>query len=271
MTTFIQANGQQIRFMDKGTGSPLVLLHGFTESLEIWEDFANALEKDFRVIAIDLPGHGQTGQFGQSHSMELMADVVKLVLDHLSVGSCVMIGHSMGGYVTLSFAEKYPHLVRAIGLFHSQAGADSEEARKNRVRMINILYSNRTGFIRQFIPELFAPDNVPHYQEAIARLQELALLPPPEGIVAALRGMMERDDKTAFLSQTGIPVLFIAGKADLKIPLDLVLRHAALPDNAEVVILGNAGHMGFIEERDKTLQSIRYFAHRAHKIGDGYP
>ncbi len=263
MAAFIQANGQQIRFMVKGTGPSLVLLHGFTESLEIWDDFANALEKEFRVISVDLPGHGQTGLFGPSHSMELMAGVVKLVLDHLSAGPCVMIGHSMGGYVTLSFAEKYPRMVKAFGLFHSHAGADSEEARKNRVRMINIVYSNRTGFIRQFIPELFAPENVQHFQEAIGQLQELALLPPPEGIVAALRGMMERDDKTAYLSKAGIPVLFIAGKADLKIPLDLVLRHAALPDHAEVVILGKAGHMGFIEERDKTLQSIRYFARKA--------
>lgn len=265
MRNTITIQNQQICFIAEGSGPALVLLHGFTESLDIWEDFTMALKDEFQVITVDLPGHGQTGLFGSTHSMEFMADVVNVVLDRLNIRRCVMIGHSMGGYVTLAFAQKYPDLLSGFGLFHSHAGADSEEARKNRVRTINIIYSNRTAFIQQFVPELFAADNVPHYQEEIQRLRQIAMLPPPEGITAALRGMMEREDSTSLLRETKKPVLFIAGKADSKIPLELMLQHAALTNHSEVIILGGAGHMGFIEERDKTLQAIRYFTRKIHE------
>ncbi len=262
MTHTITTDGKRITYADSGAGDPLVLLHGFTESLAMWDDFSRALQKEFRIIAVDLPGHGHTDVFGATHTMEFMARVVRHVLDHLGVKSCIMIGHSMGGYVTLAFARHYPALLKGIGLFHSHAAADTEEARRNRVRTINIVYSNRTGFIQQFIPDLFAPENAGKYQDAIDRLRTLALQPPAEGITAALRGMMERDDNTRLLGELKVPVLFIAGKQDSRIPVATILAQAALPHHAEVLTLGGAGHMGFIEERERTLETIRYFARR---------
>jgi pimeloyl-ACP methyl ester carboxylesterase len=234
--------------------------------MDIWEDFAKALEGEFLVITVDLPGHGQTGIFGPTHSMEFMAGIVKAVLTLLDVSSCVMIGHSMGGYVTLAFAEKYPGLLKGIGLFHSHAAADSEEARKNRVRTINIVYSNRSSFIQQFVPELFAPENAPLFSDEIEKLKQRALLPQAEGITAAIRGMMERADHTPLLRETRLPVLFIAGKSDPRIPLDLIFSQASLVSHAEILILGRAGHMGFIEERDITLQTIRYFTKKVFEL-----
>jgi pimeloyl-ACP methyl ester carboxylesterase len=263
MLQSITTGGKRITYSDRGSGPALVLLHGFTESSSIWNDFTLELEKELRVIAVDLPGHGQTDVFGSTHSMEFMAGVVNHVLDHLQVPSCVMIGHSMGGYVTLAFSRLYPDLLKGIGLFHSHAAADTEEGRKSRVRTLNIVNSDRTGFIRQFIPGLFAPKNIEKHLEEIEKLRELALQPPADGITAALRGMMERDDNTRLLAELKVPILFIAGKQDSKIPVETILQQAALPHHSEVLILGDAGHMGFIEEQEKTLQTIRFFTRKA--------
>ena len=115
-----------------GSGIPVVFLHGYLESSEIWLPFANELLDTGRIILIDLPGHGQTGVMDEIHTMDFMADVVKFVLDTLDLKKCVMIGHSMGGYVTLSFAEKYIERIFAFILFHSHPFADTEETRTNR-------------------------------------------------------------------------------------------------------------------------------------------
>jgi pimeloyl-ACP methyl ester carboxylesterase len=255
-------DAKPIYYQSRGKGNTIVLLHGFTESRKIWKDFTKRLSKDFRVVTVDLPGHRKTPVFGQAHTMEFMADVVKALLAHLKIHSCIVIGHSMGGYVTLAFANKYPELVEAFGLFHSHAAVDTEEARENRQRTIYIVEQNRTGFIQQFIPGLFAPENVETYKEEIESLKKQALIPPADGISAALRGMMEREDHTGLLRSTEKPVLFIIGKKDSKIPVETVLEQAALPHHTEVLILGDAGHMGFIEARKQTLEFIQDFCKR---------
>src|ERR1035437_2147572 len=111
----------KVRYSDKGKGRVIVLLHGFLESLEIWEELSAKLSKRFRVIAIDLPGHGQTPVIGYIHSMELMAECVKAVMDSLDLRKYVVVGHSMGGYAALAFAELFPQRVAGLCIFHSTA------------------------------------------------------------------------------------------------------------------------------------------------------
>nr|NQU93443.1 alpha/beta fold hydrolase [Bacteroidota bacterium] len=136
-------HGKSINFYDSGKGQALVLLHGFLESGLMWDRFTQELSKEFRVIAIDLPGFGKTPVVAEKHSMELMAGAVKAVMDDLKITSCIMIGHSLGGYITLEFAVQYPELLKGICLFHSHASADTAEARENRRRTINIVKLNR--------------------------------------------------------------------------------------------------------------------------------
>lgn len=264
MRKTITYRGKEVSYRVLGKGRAIVLLHGFAESAEIWDEYAEDLKQEFRVITPDLPGHGETAVFSDTHTMEFMADTVKAVIDHLLISRCILVGHSMGGYVCLAFDRKYPGLADGLVLFHSHAGPDSEAAKANRQRTIRVVENNRGGFIQQFIPGLFAPENVPLYAKEIEALKKLALIPPPEGITAALRGMMERDDHTALLGKTDKPVLFIAGKADSKIPHELVLQQASLPRHAEVLTLGHVGHMGMIEARDTTIQTIRCFAKKAY-------
>jgi pimeloyl-ACP methyl ester carboxylesterase len=263
MMKSIKFGGKKIHYKMDGEGSTLVLLHGFMESLAIWDGFAEKLSSTFRVIRIDLPGHGRTPVLEPVHTMELMAATVKAVLDNLDVKHCVMIGHSMGGYVTLEFARQYPEMLRGMGLFHSHAAADTQEARENRMRTIDIVKLNRKGFIKQFIPDLFAETNVLRFSDDIERISKEAEKMSSESIIAALHGMKDRSGKFDLLLNTNIPVLFIAGKEDIRIPVQNILAQAILPGYSEVLVLGDVGHMGFIEAAEKTLEMVRSFAQKA--------
>lgn len=262
MNKTIEFEGNKVHFTDQGNGNAIVLLHGFLESLEMWEDFVEGLTGNFRVICIDLPGHGKSRVYDGNLTMEIMANWVKAVLDHLQIQNCVMIGHSMGGYVTLQFALQYSAMLKGFGLFHSYASADTEEARENRRRTINIVKLNKAGFINQFIPDLFAEENTEKYDDEIQKLQERAAATPAAGIVAALEAMRNRTGKLELLLNTRVPVLFIAGKEDARIPIQNMLAQAILPQHAEVLILGKVGHMGFIEAKKETLEFITCFARK---------
>nr|NQU93435.1 alpha/beta hydrolase [Bacteroidota bacterium] len=155
-----------------------------------------------------------------------------------------------------------PELLKGIGLFHSHASADTVEARENRRRTINIVKLNRKGFISQFIPDLFAEENVDKYAHEIEALKTEAEETSAEAIIAALEGMKDRSGKLDLLHKTKMPVMFIAGKEDLRIPIQKVMAQAILPQHSEVLILGNVGHMGFIEAYNETLEMIRGFCHR---------
>lgn len=246
-----------------GKGKTVVLLHGFLESKAMWKDFIPYFSNKFRVITMDLPGHGQSGQWAKVHTMEFMADTIKAVLDHESIHKATLIGHSMGGYVSLAFAQKYPKNIRALGLFHSQAASDSVEARKNRDRTIDIVQSDSRGFIKAFIPDLFAPENQERFAGEIGNLKMQAERTPVEGVVAALEGMKLRKDSLELLKSITVPVLFIAGKKDKRIPLEIILQQAALPHVSEISILGDAGHMGYIEEKDYCLKLVNSFIERS--------
>lgn len=260
MNSYINFQNNQIHFEAKGQGNTIVLIHGFLESMEIWTKFSNQLSKDFQVICIDLPGHGKSSCLAITHTMDLMAASVKAVLDFLKVQSCVMIGHSMGGYVTLAFAEKYPDLLKGFGLFHSQSAGDSEEAKNNRNKTIQLIENDRMGFIQLFIPDLFAPANRKKFETKIQLLKKQASDTPKEGIIAALKGMKERPNRTFVLKTTKLPILYILGQEDARIPADVAVNQAREAQRCEIQLLKNVGHMGYIEDEKYTMNCIKYFA-----------
>ncbi len=252
----------RIFFNSSGTGKTIVLLHGFTESMAIWDKFSRALSKEFRVITIDLPGHGKSENVAKVHTMELLADVVKAVLNACKVSECMMVGHSMGGYVTLAFAKKYPKLLTGFCIFHSHCFADSAEDRKNRQRTIRLIDKYKSGFITAFIPGLFPEKVQKKYAKEINLLIKRANTMTKEGIIAALEGMMVRNDQSGFLKKTKLPVLFILGLKDSKAPLPRLWEMVSLPLNSETLILRDSGHMGYIENPKETLEAIRHFAQK---------
>jgi pimeloyl-ACP methyl ester carboxylesterase len=176
----------------------------------------------------------------------------------------------MGGYVGLAFAKKYQEMLKGICLFHSQAAADPEEVKMNREKTIEDVNKDREGFIKTFIPDLFATDNVVKFQEEIDQLIEIALKTSKEGIISALRGMKDRSDSTEFLKSFNKPILFISGKQDKRIPVQTILQQASLPPHSEILLMGNAGHMGFIEAKEKTMNVLKDFATRCFMEDQNY-
>jgi pimeloyl-ACP methyl ester carboxylesterase len=255
-----------LHYRISGKGPVIVLLHGFLESGEVWKSFTRRLIESFTVITIDLPGHGLSENPGPINSMDDMADAVRHVLKSLHVNASLMVGHSMGGYVTLAYAEKYPRTLKGFVLFHSQAGADSAEASVNRERTIALVQKDHHGFIKNFIPDLFDPINVKKFSKEIDNLKNLADITSNEGIIAALEGMKIRPDRQHVLLNSKVPVLFIIGKNDKRIPMEVVIPQTLLPEHSEVLLLDHVGHRGFIEASGKTIAAVKGFAERILKV-----
>ena len=253
---------KNIHYRDEGSGSVLVLLHGFLEDLNMWNDFYDKIGNEMRIISIDFPGHGLSEQVSDTHSMSLMADLVKYVLDLCKVEKCVLSGHSMGGYVSMQFAASYPEMLQGLCLFHCHAQADSEEQKLNRDRVIEIVEQNHHRFIHTFIPDLFAEHNKKKYLLKIEQLQEQAKSISAESVIAAAKGMKERKGHLETLATAKLPILFIIGKLDPRTPLNKMLVQIAMPKHSEALILDDCGHMGHIEEKEKTIKALWHFAQK---------
>jgi pimeloyl-ACP methyl ester carboxylesterase len=262
MYKITQFQHKNIHYRDEGSGDVLVLLHGFLETLNMWNDFYDEIGNKMRIISIDFPGHGLSKQVSDTHSMSLMADIVKHVLDLCKVERCVLSGHSMGGYVSMQFAESYPEMLQGLCLFHSHAQADSEEQKLNRDRVIEIIEQNHHRFIHTFIPNLFAENNKEKYLLTIEQLQEQAKKISAESIAAAAKGMKERKSQLETLATAKFPILFIIGKLDPRTPLNIMLVQIAMPKHSEALILDDCGHMGHIEEKEKTIKALWHFAEK---------
>ena len=263
-----QFHNRALHFKDEGQGPALILLHGYPESLAIWDDYAHELSKWFRIIRPDLPGLGNSAQIAEVHTMELMAEAVQALLHHLGVKKCVMIGHSMGGYVTLAFVEQYPEMVNGFGLFHSMAQDDTREGKINRDRTSEMIAKNRSGFLNQFIPNLFAPENQTKYLTQIHALQKIGSKASPEALIACMQGMKLRKKRLHVLENSRVPVLFILGFHDSKMPYDKVLAQTVLPAVCHTLTLKNAAHMGFIEERDVTMITVKSFTAGCYQLSE---
>lgn len=260
MHKFITFKNTPVHFTDNGKGKAIVLLHGFLGAAEIWVPFTRVLSKEYRIVTIDLPGHGLTGNISAVHSMELMAETVKAVLDNLRIKKCCLIGHSMGGSVTLAFAELFPAMLTGFGLFHSTSYDDSPEVKLNRDKMVEAVKSNHIQFVCSFIPNLFAPENAEKCGIQIKHLQDLASGMSKEAIIASLVGMKERKNRVDILAGSKVPVLFIIGKKDTRQPFDRVMPQLAVCENATVKILGSVAHMGFIEDVKSCIHTVKAFA-----------
>lgn len=254
--------GSEINYTIAGKGNAVVFLHGFLEDLSIWHSYSEKLSRNHKVITIDLPGFGNSEMLDCTHSMNEMAMAVNTVVEHEGIDSFIVIGHSMGGYVALAFASLFEHRLNGIILFHSHAGADSDEAKTNRNRTIKIIEGNHAKFISAFIPTLFAPENIAKHPVEIEKLIISSLQTKEEGIIAALVGMRDRNDFKNLLSKLNIPVFFIVGKKDSKITIETIQEQVILPKICEVLFLEDIGHMGFIESKNTIYNAINGFVNR---------
>ncbi len=262
ITKFTTSRGAKIRYADIGKGRVIVLIHGFLESLEVWfgNGFAQELSKIYRIIAIDLPGHGKSECIGYVHRMERMASVVKDVMDSLGLRRYTLVGHSMGGYVALAFAEKFNDHLAGLCLFHSTALPDSDAKKIDRERAIRIVKKAPAKYTNALIMNLFAVANLRYYKSEIQWLKRIAAKTKRQGIVASLEGMKVRKNRENVLRYATFPVLIIAGQRDNVIPFDTLLAQAKLANDSRFLSLEKTGHLGFLEAKEKTLKKVSGFA-----------
>jgi pimeloyl-ACP methyl ester carboxylesterase len=253
----IQYKNTSISYTDTGKGTAVVLLHGFLENKTMWKDLAPILSQKNRVITIDLLGHGETDCFGYVHSMEDNAEIVKAVLSHLRIRKAVLVGHSMGGYVALAFAELYPATIKGLVLLNSTSNEDSTERKHNRDRAIKAVKQNYVNFVRLSVANLFSENNQKRLENEIENVKTEALKTPLQGIVASLEGMKIRKDLQLILRESQFPKLLILGEKDGVL---IYKDNLAQIENSNVELnTFPDGHMSHIENKEELAKVLLGF------------
>ncbi len=239
----------------------IVFVHGFGEDSGIWNNIIPEFNKDYRIIAPDLPGTGRlTGTNTEGTTMESLAEFLKQTLDQEKIGQCIMIGHSMGGYITLAFAEKYPEKLLKFGLFHSTAYADNDEKKEARKKNMDFIRKNGAAkFIETSVPKLFAPETVDKHPEKVKQMVERYRNLTTDSLVHYTNAMMNRPDRIHVFSNYKKPILFIMGEHDTAVPLEQGLKQCSIPEFSYIYIATHSGHLGMLEEPSFCVNAIREF------------
>lgn len=256
----LEFKGKKVRYSIEGSGEPVFLIHGYLESLEIWDGLAGELSGNYLVIRMDLPGHGKSQVVQYTHQMELLAEAAREVMDQEGIEQCTMFGHSLGGYVTLAFADLFPKRLKAFSLFHSHPFADSEQVRQSRQAEIDLVkQGKKEDIFKVNVPRLFANDNLEAFSKQVEWVGHIAWATPGDGIIANLQGMMQRPDRSRLVRDTEKPFLLIAGKKDNFMNYDAVVPKIELPEKGKLVSLEHSGHLGFVEEKVHSMNIIHNF------------
>lgn len=252
-------DGHKVAFSRYGSGKvPIVLLHGFCEDQSVWAPLLPYLN-EIPCILIDLPGFGQSDK-ATTPSMQAYAAAVKAVLDDLEISSCVLVGHSMGGYIALEFASLWPEYLDGLGLFHSHPFTDNEERKTARKRGIETLMAGKRDlYVTQLFPNLFAPAFQANWPDIIQALTDNGKKQSTEAIMHALQAMLDRQDHQPTLSALPCPSLFLLGEKDALIPHNQGIQAGLLPDKSMIELLPEAGHMAMWEAPDLSSDILKRF------------
>src|SRR5215204_3351604 len=260
---------KKIFYQSNGTGDPVMLVHGFGEDGNVWDKQVEHLKDKYHLIVPDLPGSGKSEMI-DNMSMEGMAEVLHSIIHDINESSqtppsgvgglCTVIGHSMGGYITLALVESYWNHVNAFGLFHSSAFADTEEKKETRKKGIEFI--NQHGafeFLKTATPNLFSPNSKEQIPNSINDFIESLKGFTSKALISYYKAMMSRPERTSILKHTKNSVLFIAGEHDNAVPLNDILKQCHLPEKSYFHVLKKSGHMGMMEETQNTNRILEEF------------
>ncbi|WP_185857226.1 alpha/beta fold hydrolase [Blattabacterium cuenoti] len=251
----------KINFKIKGEGIPIVLLHGFMESLEIWNYIYRSISTKYKVILIDLPGHGKsifTLEKNMIFTMEKAAEMVKKILEKKNIQKAIFIGHSMGGYIALAIAEEYPEMFLGLCLLHSTTESDTLEKKKSRIQSIQLAINNYPLFISTSIKKLFHYEKLSFLQKEISFTKKIASHTHINSIISFLKGMSIRKDRKFLLKTTGFPKLYITGLYDLILDKKKIYEETKNGNQIYFVAIPT-GHMGHIERPKKIIKILENF------------
>ncbi|HTJ13837.1 MAG TPA: alpha/beta hydrolase [Dinghuibacter sp.] len=244
----MQKTHNAIAYEDTGKGPIVVLLHGFAEDSTVWKHQVAHLSVHYRVIAPDWPGSGLSPKKDTAPSMEHFADLLHAILSHESIDRCAVIGHSMGGYVALAFAEAYAGLLTGLGLFHSTAFPDTKEKIQLRRRAQEFMRENGAApFVRQSTPNLFAATFKEQHPDEVTALVDRSSVFTADTLIGYYEAMIERPDRTRVLAACDVPVLLIGGAQDNAVPIADTLRQSPMAATTFLHVLEDVAHMGMWE------------------------
>ncbi len=253
-------NNIEIAYDDTGSGPAVVLIHGYPFNRSLWNEQVTALADRYRVVTLDLRGHGESETSTGASTMKLMAQDVAALMDELQIERAVVGGLSMGGYVALAFYQFFPERVEKLLLADARAQADTEEGKATRAEQVQqILADGMTGIVNAMLPKLLSPETVSKRPEIVKRVRDMMMRTSPEGAAAALRGMAEREDQTERLSQINVPTLIVVGKEDPITPVaDSQKMHERIADS-QLVVIDNASHVSNLEQPDQFNRALKDF------------
>lgn len=243
---------------EAGSGVPLVLLHGYCGSHRYWDDAAALLAERYRVITPDLRGHGDSPATDGGYTMESLAEDTLRLLDRLGIERAFLFGHSLGGYVTLSFAEQYAVRLIGFGLVHSTSYPDSDFAKANRDKAVDTINNDGVAaFVNGLVPKLFAPEHRNEQQGPMRKAIEIGYGTSSQGAIGCALGMRDRPDRTPVLQHASLPILLLAGEKD-----EVIAEERRFPVTGTLVTrvtLAGVGHMSMMENPSALADAIGAF------------
>jgi pimeloyl-ACP methyl ester carboxylesterase len=241
---------------EQGSGQPIVFIHGFCETHEIWKEFVTPFITSYRVITLDLPGFGSSELLSTPFTIDDVGDAVAETLEHHNISDAAIIGHSLGGYVALSLAKNHSSLLKGLGLFHSSAFADSEEKKENRNKVIESVKNyGALPFIDTFVPGLFFDKS----NAALKKVYAIASKTRSETIINYTVAMRDRPDSSQMWTKSDLPKLLISGREDTSIPAQISRELGEIGHNLRFIELEKTGHMGFFEAETECQLTIKSF------------
>ncbi len=259
-TDTLIVHGELVRFQISGKGNPLVLLHGFTENLELFRSTVDAFHSRAKIFLVDLPGHGGSGLPKKLNSIEDIADWLHDFLNQMGIQQFALVGHSLGGYIALAYSKKYPQTLKGICLAHSSPLPDSIEKKELRQKSIEFIMRNGSeNFIRTLIPGLFSPESIQSIPEIVESSLKRALLTRKETLMRMIQIMKDRSDSTNWMAKTDIPIAGILGKMDGLIHYETVFPLMGIAPNVQVCGIEKVGHMGMLEDPIKFNAALSAF------------
>ena len=253
-------NGMTIGYTDQGNGTPLIFIHAFPLSKAMWQPQVDALQDAYRVITIDIGGHGESDIVLWNDSLDDYAKSVIHLLDHLGISQAVFVGLSMGGYILFSIYRHYANRVKGLVLADTRAQADSEEGKAGRRSMAEVAFKDGASAIADImLPKLLAPTTFQHQPELVEQVRQMILQTPESGIVVDLVAMAARPDSTDLLSMITCPTLVIVGEKDQATPVEESQYITQRIPEARLVIIPEAGHLSNFEQPAAFNQAIQSF------------
>jgi len=248
---------------DQGHGHAIVLIHGFCENLGLWSEVSKYLVDNYRVIAVDLLGFGKSRPVKGKFSIEDVSRSIHGYLSEINVNSYTCLGHSLGGYVTLSLRALFPESLKAFGLIHSTAFADTDKKKIARNKLVDYIENNSVSkFLESFVPDLFDKNQHLKLEPKIEQVKKMGQSLHAETVINYTLAMRNRKDNTDLLSSGTHKILFVCGLLDKLIPIkDNKEQISMLPDNTYAHVISNAAHMSMYESPLVLKKALTSFLH----------